>query len=89
MFQTIISGVEFPFLVYQLATGHDFVPINEYSLDCRSRWLWGDLKCFVEFMRNREIRRDINVMDFFKISNTDKYDDFKRHLICDTVKRSA
>lgn len=77
LFQTIISGVDFPYLVYQLALGHDFEPQHEYTLNLKSRWIWGDIKCFVEFVRNRSIRPDINAMDFFRLARTDKYDDFE------------
>src|SRR5262249_54023142 len=40
----IDAGVDFPYLLYQLATGQPIqVPINGYRSGVKSRWLLGDL----------------------------------------------
>lgn len=75
--QAIISGVEFPYYIYELAQGRDIAPVREYETRYRSRWLGGDLKCFLEYIRNRGIRPDIALTDFFRISADDRYDDFE------------
>lgn len=75
--QAIISGVDFPYLVCELASGRDFSPISDYNTNYRSRWIWGDIKCFIEYIQNKNIRPDIVLNDFFRISSFDSYDDFE------------
>jgi predicted ATP-grasp superfamily ATP-dependent carboligase len=39
----IDAGIDFPFLLYRLATGEDFAPLCDYKVGVKSRWLLGDL----------------------------------------------
>jgi predicted ATP-grasp superfamily ATP-dependent carboligase len=39
----IDAGVDFPWLLYQLATGRAVDPVNGYAIGVKSRWLLGDL----------------------------------------------
>ena len=39
----IDAGVDFPYLLYQLAIGQPVTPIDQYKIGIKSRWLMGDL----------------------------------------------
>jgi predicted ATP-grasp superfamily ATP-dependent carboligase len=39
----IDAGVDFPWMLYQLATGQTVDPVDRYVTGVRSRWLMGDL----------------------------------------------
>lgn len=43
---SIDAGVDFPWLLYQVATGKDPDPVDSYKIGIRSRWLLGDLDHF-------------------------------------------
>jgi len=78
LFQGIIAGVDFPFLIYKLAKGEEINPPPiEYDTTFRSRWLWGDAKCFLEYLSKPESRGKMRLKDFFVFRSTDRYDDFQ------------
>lgn len=43
----VAAGIDFPFLVYQLAQGNDFAPQHTYKTGIRYRWLPGDMLHFM------------------------------------------
>ncbi len=49
----INAGVDFPWLLYQLACGLTPDPVNEYKIGIRSRWLLGDLDNLYLIVRDR------------------------------------
>jgi predicted ATP-grasp superfamily ATP-dependent carboligase len=44
MDNSIKSGVNFPLLIWQWATGGSLIPVTNYRVGVRSRWLHGDLR---------------------------------------------
>ena len=45
----IVSGIDFPYLLYRIATEGDVAPIFDYQVGVRCRWIIGDL---LHFLRN-------------------------------------
>jgi predicted ATP-grasp superfamily ATP-dependent carboligase len=52
----IDAGVDFPRLLYELASGHTPDPVERYRLGVRSRWLLGDLDHLLIRLRHRHER---------------------------------
>jgi predicted ATP-grasp superfamily ATP-dependent carboligase len=52
----IDAGVDFPWLLYQLALGHAPAPVSSYRLGVRSRWELGDLDHLLIRLRARDAR---------------------------------
>jgi len=89
----IDAGVDFPWLLYQLATGASVDPANRYSIGVRSRWLLGDLARLGKVLAGNELppglqppgkmRSILQFLDFFD-SNTRcqerRWNDFKPFL---------
>jgi len=89
----IDAGVDFPWLLYQLATGASVDPANGYSIGVRSRWLLGDLARLGKVLAGNELppglqppgkmRSILQFLDFFD-SNTRcqerRWNDFKPFL---------
>ena len=68
----IDAGVDFPWLLYQLATGRDVESVNGYALGIKSRWLWGDFKRLCKVIAGSELppglrspRRMRSIYQFF------------------------
>ena len=56
----IDSGVDFPKLLVDLATGAEVEPVMKYRVGVRSRWLWGDVDHLVACLRTpRSVRRSL------------------------------
>lgn len=51
----IDAGVDFPWLLYQLATGRALDPSNGYATGVRSRWLLGDLARLYKVLAGDEL----------------------------------
>src|SRR5258705_4681055 len=51
----IDAGVDFPWLLYQLATGRDVESVNGYVIGVKSRWLWGDFKRLCKVLAGSEL----------------------------------
>jgi predicted ATP-grasp superfamily ATP-dependent carboligase len=74
----IDAGVDFPWLLYQLATGRALDPSNGYATGVRSRWLLGDLARLYKMLAGNElppglqpagrIRSILQFLDFFDTS---------------------
>jgi predicted ATP-grasp superfamily ATP-dependent carboligase len=54
----IDAGLDFPWLLYQIATGGDVAPTNSYRVGVRSRWLLGDLDHLYLVLKARSERPD-------------------------------
>jgi predicted ATP-grasp superfamily ATP-dependent carboligase len=52
----IDAGVDFPWLLYQLATGKTLKPIDGYTLGVKSRWLLGDFAWLWKVLVGNELR---------------------------------
>jgi predicted ATP-grasp superfamily ATP-dependent carboligase len=73
------AGVDFPWLLYQMATGRAVDPVNGYATGVRSRWLLGDLTRLCKVLAGIELppglrfpdrmRSILQFLDFFD-SNT-------------------
>jgi predicted ATP-grasp superfamily ATP-dependent carboligase len=44
----VISGVDFPYLMYRIAADGDADPVLEHPTGIHSRWFWGELRAFWE-----------------------------------------
>jgi carbamoylphosphate synthase large subunit len=51
------SGVEFPYLLYQIATNGDVEPVLDYEKGLKGRWLWGELHNIIKSIQNRNWRQ--------------------------------
>ena len=51
----IDAGVDFPWLLYQLATGRAVDPVQGYTTGVRSRWLLGDLTRLCKVLAGNEL----------------------------------
>jgi predicted ATP-grasp superfamily ATP-dependent carboligase len=77
LYQSIVSAVDFPYLIFRMATEGDIEPIYEYNTNVKTRWIGGDVKCLLEYIRNPEKSKNIKLLDFLKISKNEKFDDFE------------
>ena len=69
----ITAGVEFPWLLYQMALHGDVNPVTDYRLGVQARFLWGDVRSFPSNFAGASSK--IRFMkEFFAINNV-TYDD--------------
>src|SRR6267142_1244980 len=71
----IDAGVDFPWLLYQMATGEAVDPVDGYATGVRSRWLLGDLARLCKVLTGNELppglrfpdrmRSVLQFLDFF------------------------
>lgn len=59
----IYCGIDFPWLLYQLAVGNEIVPIDHYPAGKRYRWLPGDILHFLTNEERWKIARDFFHLD--------------------------
>jgi len=74
----IDAGVDFPWLLYQMATGEAVDPVDGYATGVRSRWLLGDLARLCKVLTGNELppglrfpdrtRSVLQFLDFFDSS---------------------
>jgi predicted ATP-grasp superfamily ATP-dependent carboligase len=86
------SGVDFPYLLYQLATGQGPVPVNGYRVGIRNRWLLGDLDSlyltfknhsgqpFTPISRWQEVTRFLNMFEKETRYEVNRWDDLRPFL---------
>lgn len=77
---SIDAGVDFPFMLYQIALGKSVTPVTQYNNGIRSRWLLGDLDRLYLLLKNaNSCRSNFNIMkeviNFFAFFNRDTYYD--------------
>ena len=70
--QAICAGVDFPYLLYTMATEGDVQPVFTYKIGVKTRWMLGDLRALIDYIRTDK-RMEI-VKDFLKF-NEQYYDD--------------
>ena len=70
--QAICAGVDFPYLLYKIATEGDVHPVLTYNAGVKTRWMLGDLRALIDYIRT-ERRKEI-LKDFFKFHGQ-YYDD--------------
>lgn len=51
----IDAGVDFPWLLYQMATSQPVDPVDGYNIGVRSRWLLGDLAALYKVLVGNEL----------------------------------
>lgn len=74
--QGIASGVDFPYLVYQIALNGDVDPVDGFSEGVVTRWLGGELRGFFQNY-SRAKKKPQFLRDFFPFGNSVQlYDDF-------------
>jgi len=69
--QAICSGVDFPYLIYKIATEGDVQPVLTYKTGVRTRWLLGDLRALIDYIKAGRVEV---LKDFFKFKGQ-HYDD--------------
>lgn len=73
--QAICSGVDFPYLLYQMAVEGDIRPVFNYKTGVKTRWLMGDVRAMVDYLLKSSNRYEM-LRDFLKIVDRDvHYDD--------------
>lgn len=70
--QAICAGIDFPYLLYTMATEGDVEPVFTYKVGVKTRWILGDLRALIDYIRT-EKRMEI-LKDFLKF-NGQYYDD--------------
>ena len=74
--QGVASGVDFPYLIYRLATEGDISPVIEFKTDIVTRWLGGEFGAFLpQFKWSPEKLRFLQSF-FFPSTRAAYYDDF-------------
>ncbi len=69
----ISAGIEFPYLLYQMALNGDFNPVTSYRVGTRARFMWGDIQAFPSNLLGANSKVKF-LKDFFDFRN-DTYDD--------------
>ena len=75
LFLSVISGVDFPYLMYKMAMDGDVEIISDYQIGVKSRWIWGDLKSFIERISQPLNNSNVSIFDFLKIDKNERFDD--------------
>jgi len=68
LYLAIASGVEFPYLLYKLATEGDVKPVTEYRLGVQARYLSADIRATAEYILKSRERFTI-LSDFLDFRN--------------------
>jgi predicted ATP-grasp superfamily ATP-dependent carboligase len=87
------AGVDFPWLLYQMARGKELDPVKEYAIGVRCRWLLGDLARLYKVIANggefpclprrSKFRSLLEFLRFFETSSryeVNRWDDVKPFL---------
>jgi len=72
--QAIASGVDFPFLLYKMATEGDIKPVLNYKLGVKTRFLMNDLRALFSHLRHSNNRIQI-LKEFLNFHFDGLYDD--------------
>lgn len=71
--QAICAGVDFPYLLYIMATEGDVKPVFTYKTGVKTRWMLGDCRALVDYVRTDK-RREV-IKDFCKLYGRNLYYD--------------
>jgi len=76
----IDSGVDFPWLLYQIAIGKKPDLVNNYKIGLKSRWLLGDLdNLYLTFKENKKFNFKIkSIIKFLNFFSKDVYYEINR-----------
>ncbi|MEN8258767.1 MAG: ATP-grasp domain-containing protein [Thermodesulfobacteriota bacterium] len=75
--QAIASGVDFPWLLYQIAHDGDVESVTNFATGVKSRWIGGDLRAFLPLLGQSPDKIKF-LRDFFSVTNWQVYrDDFE------------
>jgi predicted ATP-grasp superfamily ATP-dependent carboligase len=74
--QAIASGVDFPYLIYQLAREGDVEPVTEFKTGVITRWIGGELGAFFPHLKRSPARLRFVRGFFFPPTRATLYDDF-------------
>jgi len=72
--QAICSGVDFPYLLYQMAVEGDVKPVFNYKTGVRTRWFLGDARAMVDYLLKSNNRYEM-LKDFLNVAGRDIYYD--------------
>ena len=62
LFLAIISGVEFPYLLYQMAKSGDIKPASQYTKGLQARWLHGDLASLPGYIQRKDWNQTLGIL---------------------------
>lgn len=67
VYQAVASGIDFPYLLYLLATEGDINKHLNYKIGIRTRWIWGDLRAFKDYikMSQHKVKDTLDFMNLF------------------------
>lgn len=51
LLQGIVSGVDFPYLLYKMALKGDIEPVNGFKTGVMTRWIWGDFRALLSYLK--------------------------------------
>jgi predicted ATP-grasp superfamily ATP-dependent carboligase len=74
--QAIASGVDFPFLIYQLAKEGDVAPVTGFKTGVVTRWIGGELGTFFPHLRNTSKKLEFLRQFLHPPTRATLYDDF-------------
>ena len=74
--QAIASGVDFPYLVYRIATDGDVAPVGDFREGVMTRWVGGDLMTFLPSLRLAKEKLSFLHTFFFPGAGRVVYDDW-------------
>ena len=56
---SIQSGIDFPYMLYEITNGEESTPILDFKKGVQSRWLFGELSRFIRFSNKVDVVKDI------------------------------
>lgn len=74
--QAVKSGVDFPYLLYQMAVEGDIKPIKDYKVGVKTRLFFNDTRAFISYMHKSDNRIQL-INDFFTFKNI-SFDEFTK-----------
>lgn len=75
---SIKSGIDFPYLLYQMATQGDVEIYNDFETGIRSRWIFGDIKCFYENLISNKLDMK-SIKNFLRREELEYFDELDLH----------
>ena len=70
----VAAGVDFPWLLYRMATEGDIEPVLQYQTGVTARWLLGDMLAFINHFKHYKSK--IQLIKDFLFCKDNIYDDF-------------
>jgi len=76
LIQAVASGVDFPYLIYKIATQGDVEPVTSFKTGVFTRWLGGDIMTFFPLLRKSKDRMGFIKEYLSPCTGKVYYDDF-------------